>query len=79
MTSWTSQHFQIKWFKFSHDENKPIELALNECSVYDLKKHPKFVFPPGSIVKSKPAQDDKMGKVIDSCIQVQFPKYLLLQ
>lgn len=62
--------FQIKWFKFSHNEKKPVDVGLNECSVYDLKKHPKFVFPPGSIVKSKPAKDDGMGKVIDSCIEV---------
>lgn len=62
--------FQIKWFTFSESEKKPVILAISECSVYDLKKHSKFVFRPGSIVKSKPAQDGKMGKVIDSCIEV---------
>lgn len=42
----------------------------NELSVYDLKKHVKYVFRPGSVVKAKPTQDDKMGKVIDSCPEV---------
>nr|XP_023016652.1 probable ubiquitin-conjugating enzyme E2 23 [Leptinotarsa decemlineata] len=59
----------IKWFSHSETEKKPEELAISEMSVYDLKKHAKFVFRPRSIVKSKPAQDEKMGKVIDSCIE----------
>ncbi|XP_018566113.1 (E3-independent) E2 ubiquitin-conjugating enzyme UBE2O [Anoplophora glabripennis] len=59
----------VKWFTYSENEKLPTELTKNEMSVYDLKKHSKFVFRPGSIVKSKPAQDDKMGKVIDSCIE----------
>ncbi|KAJ8922950.1 hypothetical protein NQ315_001496 [Exocentrus adspersus] len=60
---------QVKWFTYSENEKAPTELTKNEMSVYDLKKHSKFVFRPGSIVKSKPAQDEKMGKVIDSCIE----------
>lgn len=44
----------------------------NETSVYDLKKHVKYVFRPGSIVKAKPTIDDKMGRVIDSCPEVIF-------
>ncbi|KAJ8934016.1 hypothetical protein NQ314_013652 [Rhamnusium bicolor] len=59
----------VKWFTYSENEKKPVDLLVNEMSVYDLKKHPKFIFRPGSIVKSKPAQDEKMGKVIDSCIE----------
>lgn len=51
---------------------EPQELATNESSVYDLKKHVKFVFRPGSVVKAKPTVEDKMGKVIDSCPQVRF-------
>lgn len=61
----------MKWFTYSENEKTPTELSKNEMSVYDLKKHSKFVFRPGSIVKSKPAQDNKMGKVIDSCIEVK--------
>lgn len=67
---WYVNFFQIKWFKFSQNEKKPVEVVTTECSVYDLKKHSKFVFPPGIIVKSKPAQDERMGKVIDSCVEV---------
>ncbi|KAG5878407.1 hypothetical protein JTB14_029680 [Gonioctena quinquepunctata] len=59
----------IKWFTYTENEKKPGLLAINEMSVYDLKKHSKFVFRPRSIVKSKPAQEEKMGKVIDSCIE----------
>ncbi|XP_072403360.1 (E3-independent) E2 ubiquitin-conjugating enzyme UBE2O [Diabrotica undecimpunctata] len=59
----------IKWFTYSENEKKPTELAITEMSVYDLVKHSKFVFRPRSIVKSKPAQDEKMGKVLDSCIE----------
>ncbi|VEN41567.1 unnamed protein product [Callosobruchus maculatus] len=50
-------------------EKKPSNSVIKELSVYDLRKHSKFVFRPGSIVKAKPAQDEKMGKVIDSCIE----------
>ncbi|CAG9854714.1 unnamed protein product [Phyllotreta striolata] len=59
----------VKWFTHLENVEQPAELAINEMSVYDLKKHSKFVFRPRSIVKSKPAQEDKMGKVIDSCIE----------
>ncbi|CAH1115912.1 unnamed protein product [Phaedon cochleariae] len=60
---------KIKWFTYSETKKVPEELAINEMSVYDLKKHSKFVFRPRSIVKSKPDQDEKLGKVIDSCIE----------
>ncbi|CAH1107433.1 unnamed protein product [Psylliodes chrysocephalus] len=59
----------IKWFTYSETEKKPLELAINEMSVYDLKKHSKFVFRPRSIVKSKAAEEEKTGIVIDSCIE----------
>ncbi|XP_056643108.1 (E3-independent) E2 ubiquitin-conjugating enzyme [Diorhabda sublineata] len=59
----------IKWFTYSDNEKKLTESSMNEMSVYDLKKHSKFVFRPRSIVKSKPTQNDKMGKVVDSCIE----------
>lgn len=39
-------------------------------SVYDLKKHPKFSFRPGSVVKQLPTITNKLGQVIDSCPQV---------
>lgn len=68
----------MKWFTYSENEKTPAELMKNEMSVYDLKKHSKFVFRPGSIVKSKPAQDDKMGKVIDSCVEVSIAIDVLL-
>lgn len=43
-----------------------------EMSVYDLRKHPKFAFRPGIIVKSKPTEENKMGTVLDSCPQVNI-------
>ncbi|EFA05319.1 uncharacterized protein LOC659924 [Tribolium castaneum] len=60
---------EIKWFSSVDANQEPQELATNESSVYDLKKHVKFVFRPGSVVKAKPTVEDKMGKVIDSCPQ----------
>lgn len=60
----------FQWFAYSDKEKKPQSLSTEEHSVYDLKKHSKFVFRPGSIVKAKPTQDGKMGKVIDSCVEV---------
>ncbi|XP_066140426.1 (E3-independent) E2 ubiquitin-conjugating enzyme UBE2O [Euwallacea fornicatus] len=59
----------IKWFVYSETEDKPQALDVEELSVYDLKKHSKFVFRPGSIVKAKPTQEGKIGKVIDSCVE----------
>ncbi|KAL1494346.1 hypothetical protein ABEB36_009958 [Hypothenemus hampei] len=59
----------IKWFSHSDKEEKPEALNIEEFSVYDLKKHSKFVYRPGSIVKSKSNQEGKMGKVVDSCIE----------
>lgn len=38
--------------------------------MYDLKKHTKFAFRPGSVVKQVPTQPQKLGQVIDSCPQV---------
>lgn len=60
----------MKWFSYSETEKKPIEINTNEMSVYDLRKHQKYSFRPGSIVKSKPTEENKMGYVIDSCPQV---------
>ncbi|XP_049818002.1 (E3-independent) E2 ubiquitin-conjugating enzyme UBE2O isoform X2 [Aethina tumida] len=59
----------VKWFEYSKEMNQPMDVSITEMSVYDLKKHPKFAFRPGSIVKAKPTQPDKMGKVIDSCVE----------
>ncbi|XP_060521601.1 (E3-independent) E2 ubiquitin-conjugating enzyme UBE2O [Cylas formicarius] len=59
----------VKWFTYSEGDAKPEVAGLEEISVYDLKKHNKFIFRPGSIVKAKPTQEGKMGKVIDSCIE----------
>lgn len=59
----------IKWFTFDEKENKPTELRTEEMSVYDLKKHQKFIFRPGSIVKtiqSRTASTSCIGIVIDS-------------
>lgn len=60
----------MKWFTYSESEQKPKELDTVEVSVYDLRKHQKFAFRPGSIVKSKPTVEYKMGHVIDSYPQV---------
>lgn len=59
----------MKWFEYSEKENKQVYLETNEMSVYDLKKHPLFAFRPGSVVKSKPTQENKLGHVLDSCPQ----------
>ncbi|KAF7284596.1 hypothetical protein GWI33_021878 [Rhynchophorus ferrugineus] len=59
----------VKWFIYLENDKKPQALNTEELSVYDLKKHSKFVFRPGSIVKSKPTQEGKMGKVVDSCVE----------
>lgn len=60
----------VKWFQYSENENKPIERNTEELSVYDLKKHQKYSFRPGSIVKSRGIEENKMGYVIDSFPQV---------
>lgn len=65
---------QVKWFSYSETEKKPQVISTNEMSVYDLRKHQKFAFHPGSIVKSKPTEENKMGYVIDSCPQVKQTK-----
>ncbi|CAH0564110.1 unnamed protein product [Brassicogethes aeneus] len=59
----------IKWFTYSEALKKPIQKSMTEMSVYDLKKHSKFVFRPGIVVKSKPTESEKIGTVIDSCIE----------
>ncbi|XP_044758627.1 uncharacterized protein LOC123316554 [Coccinella septempunctata] len=59
----------VKWFLYNEIEKTQTELPSSEMSVYDLKKHPKFLFRPGSVVRAKPVQDYKMGKVIDSSPQ----------
>lgn len=62
----------MKWFTNSEDKKEPLELSTEEISVYDLQKHQKFSFRPGSIVKSYPNEENKFGYVIDSCPQVSF-------
>lgn len=61
---------QVKWFTYCDTEKEAIFDVLNEMSVYDLKKHPKFSFRPGSVVKQVPTTTNKLGQVIDSCPQV---------
>lgn len=65
---WTD--LQVKWFTYSEAEKKPQLMCTNEKSVYDLRKHQKFAFRPGSIVKSRPTEENQMGYVIDSCPEV---------
>lgn len=50
----------------------PIYDKTNEMSVYDLKKHPLYAFRPGSVVKRKPVEENKLGHVLDSCPQVNI-------
>ncbi|KAK9719645.1 RNase H-like domain found in reverse transcriptase [Popillia japonica] len=57
----------VKWFTYLEAEQKPQLLCSHEISVYDLKKHSKYAFRPGSIVKRKPLEENKLGYVIDSC------------
>ncbi|XP_050297992.1 (E3-independent) E2 ubiquitin-conjugating enzyme UBE2O isoform X2 [Anthonomus grandis grandis] len=59
----------IKWFNYLAKEKKPQYVNTEELSVYDLKKHAKFVFKPKSIVKGKAGQEGKIGSVVDSCIE----------
>lgn len=47
-------------------------------SVYDLKKHPLYVFRPGSVVKRKPIEENKLGHVLDSYPQVSSKMSLRL-
>lgn len=54
----------------SKTEPKPQFVNSNEISVYDLKKHSKYAFRPGSIVKRKPLEENKLGYVQDSCPEV---------
>lgn len=56
----------VKWFEYNEIDKTPTELPSSEMSVYDLKKHSKFLFRPGMVVRAKPIQEYKMGKVIDS-------------
>lgn len=63
----------MKWFTYTESENNPVEVGTDEKSVYDLRKHQKFAFRPGSIVKSKPTVENKMGCVLDSYPQVIIP------
>ncbi|KAK9888270.1 hypothetical protein WA026_000532 [Henosepilachna vigintioctopunctata] len=60
---------KVKWFTYNETENKQEEISTEEMSVYDLKKHSKFLFKPSTIVRAKPLQEYKMGKVIDNCPQ----------
>lgn len=70
--------FQVKWFRI-YDKQKtdecdvgsePIYLNTSELSVYDLQKHQKYQFRPGSIVypasHSLNTSEGRMGHVLDS-------------
>ncbi|KAF5302090.1 hypothetical protein FQR65_LT08640 [Abscondita terminalis] len=57
----------VKWFTYSKGNDKPQLTSTNEMSVYDLKKHPKYAFRPGSVVKRMPLEAEKLGIVLDSC------------
>ncbi|KAL3273626.1 hypothetical protein HHI36_015058 [Cryptolaemus montrouzieri] len=56
----------VKWFNYNETEKKQEELSTNEMSVYDLKKHAKFLFRPATVVRAEPSQEYKMGRVVDS-------------
>lgn len=61
----------VKWFKRDlNEEQLPEVICTNEMSVYDLRKHPKYEFRPGSVVKRTPTVENKIGHVIDSCPEV---------
>lgn len=67
----------VKVFSYCKKEKKCQELYMKEFSVYDLQKHPKFVFRPGMLVESKIGEEVKFGgRVIDSCPEVQFLQFL---
>lgn len=61
----------VKWFKCDEKETKPETVEVNEMSVYDLKKHSKYEFRPGIVVKRKPTEENKLGYVLDSCPEVR--------
>ncbi|XP_022908718.1 (E3-independent) E2 ubiquitin-conjugating enzyme UBE2O [Onthophagus taurus] len=60
---------KVKWFNNSLTNDGPPEVInITEISVYDLKKHTKFAFRPGSHVKNKNGGfQGKLGFVRDSC------------
>lgn len=61
---------KVKWFVMKiPQEHTPIPLEIEEISVYDLHKHSKYTFHPGSVVRLKPNTNDKLGSVIDGCIE----------
>lgn len=62
---------KVKWFSFTETDKAPQYLHTSEVSVYDLKKHAKYVFRPGSVVRSTLSSDNRMGKVVDSCPEVK--------
>lgn len=59
----------MKWFRNYDKEgtkSEPSYLHTSELSVYDLQKHQKYQFRPGSIVYPVQTSDSKMGNVLDS-------------
>ncbi|XP_018333707.1 (E3-independent) E2 ubiquitin-conjugating enzyme UBE2O [Agrilus planipennis] len=60
----TERTAKVKWFTRIGQEDT--HAVTSEKSVYDLKKHSKFIFRPGSIVKKVPVEPEKLGYVIDS-------------
>ncbi|CAG9767184.1 unnamed protein product [Ceutorhynchus assimilis] len=59
----------VKWFSYSSEDKQAHCVSVEEVSVYDLKKHAKFVFRPGSIVRAISAEEERVGKIVDSCIE----------
>ncbi|KAK5643443.1 hypothetical protein RI129_007288 [Pyrocoelia pectoralis] len=59
----------VKWFTHKKGNEKPQLVSTNEMSVYDLRKHPKYAFRPGSLVFPYPQQIPikKFGTVLDNC------------
>lgn len=60
---------KVKWFKKFQQEDTPVPLEVEEMSVYDLHKHSKYTFHPGSVVRLKPIATGKLGTVVDGCTE----------
>lgn len=59
----------MKWFRnYNKDVTKsePNYLHTSELSVYDLQKHQRYQFRPGSIVCPFQTSESKIGNVLDS-------------
>ncbi|KAK5641456.1 hypothetical protein RI129_010003 [Pyrocoelia pectoralis] len=56
----------VKWFTHNEANEKPQLVSTDEMSVYDLRKHLKYEFRPGSVVNQIPIENEKFGTVVDS-------------